>query len=140
MPALRDRLAALSPTIVQLVRFGLVGGLGTLTNLALFYALVDLGAMQPLVGAFACFAVAVTQNYVLNEWWTFATQTGGGLSLDRYRKFVVASLLGLAVNAAVLAALLALYDFPLAVVPQAVGIAGGTAVNFVASRQVVFRR
>lgn len=136
---LRGRLASLPDAGVQLVRFGLVGGLGTLTNLALFYGLVDLGGMGPLRGAVLCFAVAVTQNYALNELWTFATRGEATLAWGRYGKFVAASLVGLAVNAAVLAGLIALYAFPLLVIPQAVGIGAGMAVNFVASRQLVFR-
>ena len=99
---MRQQLAALGPTPLQILRFSVVGGLGTATNLVLFFFLVDVGTMAPLLGAVLCFAVAVSQNYVLNELWTFATSSGGGLSLDRYRKFVAASLLGLAINAAVL--------------------------------------
>lgn len=136
----RARLAALPPAVLQLVRFSIVGGLGTVTNLALFFVLVDLGEMAALLGAVVCFAVAVTQNYALNELWTFATRGDGRLAWGRYVKFVAASLVGLAVNAVVLAALIALFEFPLLVIPQAVGIAAGMAVNFVASRQIVFQR
>ena len=138
--AWRARLAALSPAWVQAIRFAIVGGLGTGTNLVLFYVLVDLGDMAPLLGAVVCFAVAVSQNYVLNELWTFATEGDGKLAWNRYAKFVVASLLGLAVNTAVLAALIAAFTFPLLVVPQAIGILAGMAVNFLASRHVVFQR
>jgi putative flippase GtrA len=137
---LSERLAALGPTTLQLLRFSVVGGLGTVTNLVLFYFLVDVGGMAPLLGAVLCFAVAVSQNYVLNELWTFATSSGGGLSLDRYGKFVAASLLGLVISASVLTGLLWLYPFPLAVIPQAIGIATGMAFNFLVSRQIVFRR
>jgi putative flippase GtrA len=136
----RSRLAGLSPSLIQLVRFGLVGGLGTLTNLLLFFALVDRGGLAPLLGAVACFAVAVSQNYVLNEFWTFATAGGANLSWSRYAKFVAASLVGLAVNAFVLAVLVRIHAFPLLVIPQAIGIAAGTAVNFLASRYFVFAR
>jgi putative flippase GtrA len=140
-PSTREgRLAALSPTVRQFIQFGLVGGLGTVTNLVLFYWLVDRGSVSPLLGVLLCFAVAVTQNYVLNELWTFATGATGELSLVRYWKFIVASLVGLGINAAVLSLLLLLYAFPLIVIPQAVGIVAGMAFNFVASRQVVFRR
>lgn len=139
-PGLRARLAGLPEAWVQLGRFALVGGLGTGTNLALFFVLVDLGGMGPLVGAVVCFAVAVSQNYVLNELWTFTTRGEGALSWRRYAKFVGASGLGLAVNAAVLAALIAAFAFPLLVIPQAAGIATGMAVNFLASRHLVFRR
>lgn len=135
-----ERFAALRPTTQQFLRFSVVGGLGTVTNLVLFYFLVDVGGMTPLLGAVLCYAVAVSQNYALNQLWTFASSSGGGLSLDRYWKFVAASLLGLAINAAVLSGLLWLYAFPLAVIPQAIGIAAGMAFNFLASSQVVFRR
>lgn len=137
---MREPLAALGPTALQALRFAATGGLGTVTNLVVFYFLVDVGGLAPLLGAVACFAVAVSQNYVLNELWTFATASGAGLSLRRYLKFVAASLLGLAVSASVLWGLLQLYPFPLAVIPQAIGIATGMVVNFTVSRLIVFRR
>ena len=137
---LRARLAGLPEAWVELGRFALVGGLGTATNLALFFVLVDLGGLAPLPGAVVCFAVAVSQNYAFNELWTFATRGDGRLSWQRYAKFVAASGVGLAVNAVVLAALIASFAFPLLVIPQAVGIAAGTGVNFLASRHLVFRR
>ena len=137
---LRAWLDGLPPAGVQLIRFGVVGGLGTVTNLALFFVLVDLFGMAALLGAFVCFAVAVSQNYALNEWWTFATLGDGRLAWARYWKFILASLVGLAVNAVVLAALIAAFTFPLLVIPQAVGILAGMAVNFVASRTMVFQR
>lgn len=136
----RARLAALPPGLIQLIRFAIVGGLGTLTNLVLFYVLVDLGSLAPLLGTVVCFAVAVSQNYVLNELWTFATAGDGRLAGRRYAKFVVASLVGLGVNLVVLAALIATVQFPLLVIPQAVGIAAGMTVNFLASRSLVFHR
>ena len=137
---LREPLAALGPTALQLLRFSVVGGIGSATNLILFYFLVDVGGMAPLLGAVLCFAVAVSQNYVLNALWTFAPSSGAALSPARYAKFVAASLVGLAINLAVLSTLLWLHPFPLAVIPQAIGIGAGMAFNFVASRQVVFRR
>ena len=136
----RARLAALPPGLTQLVRFGIVGGLGTVTNLFLFYGLVDLGDLAPLLGTVVCFAVAVSQNYVLNELWTFATAGDGELAWSRYAKFVAASLVGLGVNLAALAALIAAATFPLLVIPQALGIGAGMAINFVASRSLVFHR
>ena len=62
------------------------------------------------------------------------------LAWVRYWKFILASLVGLAVNSVVLVALIAAFTFPLLVIPQAVGILGGMAANFVASRTLVFRR
>jgi putative flippase GtrA len=102
--------------------------------------LVDLGGFDPLLGMLLCFGIAASQNYVLNEVWTFATESTGKISLRRYGKFLAASLAGLAVNAAVLAGLLASFEFPLVVIPQAVGIAAGMLFNFAASRWFIFKR
>ena len=123
----------------QFVRFALVGGLGTLTNLACFFVLVDAGGLGPLVGACLAFAIAVTQNYALNELWTFNPERTNRLGASRYAKFVLFSLSGLVVNLLVLWLLLRAYHFPLLVIPQAIGILGGTLVNFAASRLVTFR-
>ena len=132
----------------QFAKFALVGGLGTVTNLALFFMLVDvavLGAVPPLAGSAICFLVAVSQNYVLNELWTFRwapdeESPSESLSFKRYVKFVAASLVGFAINAGVLVVLLAALEFPLALIPQAIGILAGMLFNFIASRRVVFRR
>jgi len=137
---MRARLEEVSPGLAQLVRFGIVGGLGTLTNLALFFVLVDLSGLAALLGMLACFAAAVSQNYALNELWTFATHSRGRLAWVRYWKFVLSSLAGLAVNAIVLVGLMEFFTFPLLVIPQAIGILAGMAVNFVASRTIVFQR
>ena len=144
---LRERLSALDPSARQFVKFALVGGLGTVTNLALFFVLVDAtGQAAPLAGSAICFAVAVSQNYVFNEVWTFRVDAAQpvplaqALSASRYAKFVAASLVGFAINAGVLVALLATFTFPLAIIPQAAGIAAGMAFNFVASKRAVFRR
>ena len=140
MEKLRNWLARLPPSVVQLLRFALVGGLGSLTNLALFFLLVDRLGMAAFLGLLLCFAVGVSQNYALNELWTFATHGAGRLAWVRYVKFVLSSPVGLAVNAAVLGALMASFSFPLLVIPQAIGILAGMVVNFAASRSLVFHR
>lgn len=123
----------------QFIQFAVVGGLGTVTNLVIFYLLVDRGDLGPLWGACIAFAVAVTQNYILNELWTFRRQHESGLSGQRYGKFVAFSILALGVNLAVLQILIMNFDFSLLVIPQAVGILAATGLNFVASRLVTFR-
>jgi dolichol-phosphate mannosyltransferase len=128
-----------SALVRQFARFAVVGGLGVLTNLAIFFALVDVGGLSPFIGAVAAFAVAVTQNYVLNQLWTFRERGGGRLAAARYAQFVATSLLGLAVNLAILGLLVHSHDFALMVIPQCAGILGGTFVNFAASRWITFR-
>ncbi len=125
--------------IEQATRFALVGGLGTITNLTCFFLMVDLGGVSALPGATIAFAIAVTQNYVLNELWTFNPHGSNRVSRGRYAKFVSFSMVALGVNLLVLKLLLDAYSFPLKVVPQAIGILCATGVNFVASRFITFR-
>ena len=127
------------PVIEQATRFALVGGLGAVTNLVCFFLMVDLGGISPLLGALVAFAIAVSQNYVLNELWTFNPDRTNRISWGRYVTFVGFSLFALSVNLLVLKLLLDSFSFPLKVIPQAVGILCATGVNFAASRFVTFR-
>lgn len=87
-----------------------------------------------------CFVVAASQNYVLNELWTFAAGSPAHVSLRRYVKFLGASVAGLAVNLVVLLGLLAVFEFPYAVLPQAAAIAAAMLFNFAMARWFIFRR
>ena len=127
------------PVLKQFVQFVLVGGLGTVTNLVVFYLVVDKGGVAPLPGAVISFGVSVSQNYVFNQMWPFQSGHAEGVSLKRYAKYVCFSLLALAVNLAVLQWLIDHYTFPVLVLPQSLGILAGTVLNYLASRWVTFR-
>ena len=122
-----------------LPKFLVVGGLGTVTNLVIFFILVDLRAWHPTVGAIIAFIVAVIQNYVLNHRWTFAHQVrGAGVSLKAFVRFMVVALAALAVNLVVLWIVLKVFDPQWKVIAQAAGILAGTVVNFFGSKLWVF--
>lgn len=82
----------------QLTLFGLVGALGALSNLACFYML-DFFNVWYMLNACLCFALAVSQNYVLNTIFTFKHS----FHLRAYLSYVGANLFGLCVNLFVLA-------------------------------------
>ena len=63
--------------LMQLVRFGAVGIVGMITNLAVFAVVVKLMPLHANLGATAAFLVAVTQNFTFNRLWTFRS-TGQG--------------------------------------------------------------
>ena len=48
--------------LTQIGQFAMVGGLGTVTNLIIFFGLVDLLGLGPLLGATIAFGIAVTQK------------------------------------------------------------------------------
>lgn len=123
------------------MKFLVVGGTGTVLNLALFYLLADRLAVNPTVASIISFVVAVSSNYVLNHLWTFRSQIDSeALSVKRYLRFVSVSLAGLGVNLVVLNVVLWLFVPPYKVIAQAAGIACGLVLNFAGSNYFAFRK
>ena len=125
--------------LTQIGQFATVGGLGTVTNLIVFFGLVDIWGLGPLLGATIAFGIAVSQNYALNELWTFNPEGHNRIQGRRFLKFALFSGIALSVNLAVLQILMNRFSFPVLVIPQAIGILAATALNFLTSRLVTFR-
>jgi putative flippase GtrA len=88
-----------------------------------------------------CFLVEGTQNYLVNRAWTFAGK--GQKTPPRVRQwalFLCSSLLGLAVNIAVMALVIRQFNPPYKFIAQAAGIAAGMMINFTLSKLLVWRR
>lgn len=125
----------------QFVKFAVTGGLGTITNLLVFFVFADLLGLLEIPVSIGCFLIAVTQNYILNHLWSFKTHTAGaGLSLKRWGLFTVSSLLGLAVNITVMKFILLHWTLPYKFIAQAWGIAAGMVINFFISKYAVFKK
>ena len=136
--------------IKKFLKFTVTGGLGTVTNLVLFFIFADCLKIQPHVVSFFCFLISCTQNYCINHIWTFrAENSGEKLSLKLWLKFVLGSLVGYAINLAVFSALLHYFDWKMIfyekeisikVIPQGIGILCGMIFNFAFSSFIVFRK
>jgi dolichol-phosphate mannosyltransferase len=121
----------------ELAQFLVVGGMGTIVNLACLTALLAAGLDARLAVAGAIFA-AMLFNFVLNRRFSFAVVAHAPW-WAQFVGFVGASSVGATVNYALTLWLLARWA---AVPPQAAalaGIAAGTLFNFVTSRYLVFR-
>ena len=125
----------------ELMKFCVTGGLGTISNLSLFFLCADLLGLPVVPVSTGCFIIAGSQNYIIDHKWSFARAMGGtGLSVKRWLLFLSASLLGFAVNITVMTALVRGFPLPFKVIAQAGGIASGMVINFLASKYIVFRR
>ena len=125
----------------KFLKFGITGGLGTVTNLVLFFIFADCLQFPVTPVSIFCFVIAGTQNYLINHLWTFKAQNRGAKpSFSLWGKFMASSLVGLAINIAVLNLLLYLFTWPYATIPQALGILAGMGVNFLFSNFFVFRK
>lgn len=119
---------------VQLLRFCVVGGSGYVVNLAVFFALTQLGTGHrgAAVGAFL---VAVTNNFAWNRRWTFAGHAGhAGFQAAR---FLAVSVLAFLFSLVVLEALVDAGLPDLAA--QAAAIVTATPLSFLGNRLWSFR-
>jgi putative flippase GtrA len=128
-------------TLKQMLKFAVTGGLGTLTNLALFFLFADIAKLNATAVSAGCFIIAGAQNYMLHHKWSFIENTGGTKpSFRKWLVFMASSLAGLAVNIGVLNFILASFSLPFKVIAQGCGILCGMVINFIAAKFIVFRR
>ncbi len=120
---------------VQLLKFGLVGGSGYVINLAVFAVLAANFGIHHAIAAVAAFAVAVTNNFLWNRYWTFGP--GDGPAGFQAARFFVVSLASLALNLVVLEALVASGSVG-ELTAQAIAVAVAMPFNFLGNRLWTF--
>ena len=124
------------PNWLQLGRFGAVGASGYVVNLATFTVCVHALGLDYRLGAVVAFAVAVSNNFVLNRHWTFDAR--GGHAGFQAARFLTVSLCAFAFNLVVLELLVAAAG--VAEVPaQALAILAATPLNFLGNKLWSFR-
>ncbi len=121
---------------VQLVQFGLVGGLGFIVNLAVYYLFVHPLGTEYHVAAVAAWLVAVLNNFVLNRHWTFDARAGR--VHFQAARFIVVSLVAFGFNLLVLTLLVEAANVP-KVSAQAIAVVCSTPFNFLGNKLWSFR-
>ncbi len=121
---------------LQLVRFGLVGGVGFVVNLAVYTLFVHSVGVDYRVASVIAWLVAVANNFVLNRHWTFDAR--GGRARFQAMRFLVVSLV--AEGFALLLLTLFVEGAGIAKVPaQALAVAGSMPLNFLGNKLWSFR-
>jgi len=129
------------PALAEFLKFAVTGGLGTVTNLAIFFLCADLFGFHEIPVSIGCFLIAATQNYFINHYWSFSKATKSSApSFKKWTLFICASLAGLALNLLVMKVVLAFWNPPYKVIAQGAGILAGMLVNFILSKTIVYRR
>lgn len=121
---------------LQLVRFGLVGGVGFVINLAVYALFVHPLGVNYHVAAVAAWIVAVLNNFVLNRHWTF--DASDGQAHAEAMRFIVVSLLAFGVNLLLLTLLVEAIGLE-KVSAQALAVAGSMPFNFLGNKLWTFR-
>ncbi len=119
----------------QLFKFGVVGGVGYLINLVVFTLLTHGLGVHYMIAAVGAFCVAVTNNFVLNRYWTFSP--GESHPAFQAARFFAVSIGALIVNIAVLKALVGGASMD-AVAAQAIAVAVAMPLNFLGNKLWTF--
>jgi len=131
--------ARLPGWLKQAAKFGSVGVLNTLLDLALYFVLTRwLGLGDKLTFAKGIsYSVGVLNSYFLNRVWTFRVSDGS--SWAALLLFVLSSLVGLAINTGMLDLCLKTLALPELI---AIGIATASSLlwNFLVSKFLIFRK
>jgi len=121
---------------LQLVRFGFVGGLGFVVNLAVYTLCVHAIGIDYHLAAIAAWLIAVVNNFVLNRHWTF--DAGDGRVHFQAVRFVLVSLVALGFSLLVL--MLLVEAAGVAKVPaQALAVGASMPLNFLGNKLWSFR-
>ncbi len=121
---------------LQLVRFGLVGGVGFVVNLIVYTLFVHSVGVDYRAASVIAWLVAVANNFVLNRHWTFDAR--GGRARFQAMRFLVVSLVAEAFSLLLLT--LFVEGAGIAKVPaQALAVAGSMPLNFLGNKLWSFR-
>ena len=121
---------------LQLVRFGIVGGVGFVVNLAVYTLCVHTLGIDYHVAAVLAWLVAVVNNFVLNRHWTFDAR--GDRARFQAVRFFVVSLVALGFSLLLLTLLVETAG--VAKIPaQALAVAASMPLNFLGNKLWSFR-
>ena len=121
---------------IQLAKFCAVGAVGYVVNLGVYSLLLNWANLYYLIAAIGSFCVAVTNNYLLNRYWTFHHQRGH--FAYQGARFLVVSVVSLGANLLILHLLITAGLGK--IVAQAAAIILVTPLNFVGNKLWSFRR
>jgi putative flippase GtrA len=121
---------------LQLVRFGMVGGVGFVVNLVVYTLFVHSVGVDYRAASVVAWLVAVCNNFVLNRHWTFDAR--GDRAHRQAVRFLIVSLVAEAVSLLLLTLFVEVAG--IAKVPaQALAVGGSMPLNFLGNKLWSFR-
>ena len=84
----------------RFLKFGLVGGIGTIINIATF-TFLNFTGINYIISSIISFIIAATSNYILNQIWVFSDR-GHKTSKTLWLKFMSVSIFSLSINITIL--------------------------------------
>jgi dolichol-phosphate mannosyltransferase len=117
------------PLVHRFGKFGIVGATGVAANTAVLWLLTHGLALHYLVASPIAIEIALCSNYLLNNNWTFLDRRAGFVNRNGLARYHAVSLGGMAINIAILHALVTWLGLPV-IVANLAGIGIATLWNF----------
>jgi dolichol-phosphate mannosyltransferase len=119
--------------------FAVVGAVGSVVNLGMYYAVRSGWGLNATVSATLAFLVAVTGNYIGNQVWTFRhSATGLFGSVGRYSSYVLCNIGGLSINLIALNVIILVFGARWDLLGQLLGVTLGMSLNYRLASALVF--
>ena len=87
------------PQIKLMIRYGMVGLLGTILHFSSLIVLVKFAGFDPVPASALGFILVLVVSFFLNKFWTFRSKNGG---VKKFFRYTGVSLIGLALNTGVM--------------------------------------
>ncbi len=121
-----------SPGILRFVKFGIVGGSGILVNMGFLWLFTEVFGIYYLVSSVLAIFLAIINNFIWNDLWTWADRGKPGIRAyaNRFFKFfIVSSIAGYAGNLGILWVFTHFLQLHY-LISNLIGIGVGTVVNY----------
>ena len=124
-----------SISVVQFMRFGLVGILATLCHMGSLVILVEFLNYQPLAASTIGFVFAVIVSYILNSRFTFMAK---GSHVLLFSKYLIVCMTGLAINTSIMFLTVSILDWWY-ITGQLISLTIVPAINFTLNKYWAFK-
>ena len=86
--------------MMQIIKFGIVGGIATIIDFAVFYILHEVLGINTIISNVCSFTVSVVYNYIASIKWVFDVDENKNKK-TQFVLFIVFSLIGMGINTAI---------------------------------------
>ena len=86
--------------MMQIIKFGIVGGIATIIDFAVFYILHEVLGINTIISNVCSFTVSVVYNYIASIKWVFDVDKNKNKK-TQFVLFIVFSLIGMGINTAI---------------------------------------
>ena len=88
-------------SVLEFVKFGIVGAIGTIVNLGILYLFTDIFSIYYIISEIIAFIASSLNNFVLDKIWTFGENFQDQV-VKKYSKFIIICLMSLILNIIIL--------------------------------------